>query len=88
MEADMNKGLKRHNFLKAIGFCLASSIPGCASAGQSKKEKRPSQKLPNIVLIMVNDLGYGDFGCYNKNSKIPTADEFESHSRITERTCT
>jgi arylsulfatase A len=27
---------------------------------------------PNVVILFADDLGYGDIGCYNPDSKIPT----------------
>ena len=31
----------------------------------------PAQK-PNVLFILADDLGYGDIGCYNDRSKVPT----------------
>ncbi|MFO1002462.1 MAG: arylsulfatase [Planctomycetaceae bacterium] len=47
--------------LACLLFCLFSSISSLLAAEQ-----------PNIVYILADDLGYGDLGCYNPESKIPT----------------
>ncbi|RED94668.1 sulfatase-like hydrolase/transferase [Marinoscillum furvescens] len=51
--------------LRLLGV-LVFSITFCAGQGQELKEK------PNIVIILADDLGYGDISCYNPDSKIQT----------------
>lgn len=52
-----------------LSLCFtATTFAGTASNDTTSNTK----KQPNIVLIMADDLGIGDLGCYNAKSKIPT----------------
>lgn len=54
-----------HGF-KWLGVVLAAAIP-VHSLGAERDAPGP-----NIVFILADDLGYGDLGCYNPDSKVPT----------------
>ena len=42
------------------------------SALGSTATAEPTAKLPNILVILADDLGYGDVGCYSDEAKAPT----------------
>jgi len=50
------------------GFLTAVVLLGLVGNAGAEDKK----KLPHIVVILADDLGQGDLGCYNKDSKIPT----------------
>lgn len=65
--------------LRQYLLCAAISPMAClmasAAAKGEKKPKVDDRKLPNVIFIYADDLGYGDLQCYGaKNVKTPNVD--------------
>jgi len=63
----MNVLFDRRKFLKTLGFGTAM----CAMARLGICNEKLTRKT-NIMIILADDLGYGDVACYNPESKVPT----------------
>ena len=74
-----------------IAFCvlrtslLSFALTSCAFAVQASAAKPPGDqtaRLPNVVLIFADDLGYGDLGCYGATKvRTPNIDRLAREGR-------
>ncbi len=61
--------MDRRTFIKNAGIAGAGLASGAFFSCGTRK---PGGAYPNIIFIMADDMGYGDVGCYNPESRIPT----------------
>ena len=72
----MGEGLKEYHhgfrYKKAKGTSMKPIPSLCLILLASLATPALDAAFPNIVFILADDLGAGDLGCYNKDSKVPT----------------
>ncbi len=67
--------MDRRQFLKSTATGMAGlALSGCVPPSIA----RSSGKRPNIVLIMADDLGFSDIGCYGSEIQTPVLDKLAS----------
>ena len=68
--------MKRRNFLKMIGAGAVSLSPaGGLMAGRS------SRRRPNIIFVLIDDMGWRDLGCYGSEYyETPSIDRLAARS--------
>jgi len=62
--------MNRRRFLRLAGLGTAAFVGGCRSAARAAAAAKP----PNIVLIMLDDMGFSDVGCYGGEVRTPHID--------------
>ncbi len=70
--------MKRRSFLKMIGLGAMSLSPaGCLTADRS------SRKRPNIIFVLIDDMGWRDLGCYGSTYyETPSIDRLASQGMM------
>jgi hypothetical protein len=64
----------RREFLKLLGAgAILGPLHGCFSSARIQAQGRPVER-PNIVLILADDMGYSDIGCYGGEVETPNLD--------------
>jgi len=64
-----SRNYTRRDFIKAMGLgATALAVPGCTGSPELRAR---NYRRPNIVLIMADDMGYSDIGCYGGEINTP-----------------
>ena len=74
--------MKINNLLISASSLLGITAVGCANPTTNPNTKPPtddSAKQPNIIVILVDDMGFSDLGCYGSEIETPNIDRLAAN---------
>lgn len=63
------------NLVKSVGMATAWLVLFGIAMGRPARAGEKTAKRPNIILIMADDMGYSDLGCYGSEIQTPNLDQ-------------
>lgn len=64
--------------VSALGLLTLTLAESCQNQSNTKARKQ-QKKQPNIIVIMADDIGYSDIGCFGSEIKTPNLDSLASN---------
>jgi len=64
--------------VSALGLLTLTLAESCQNQSNTKARKQ-QKKQPNIIVIMADDIGYSDIGCFGSEIKTPNLDRLASN---------
>ena len=71
--------MHRRDFLKCVGVGVASmAVPGLLVRSSARADEGEIRR-PNIIVILVDDMGFSDIGCYGSEIPTPNLDKLAAN---------